>query len=97
MRKRKRVVEPPLPLPGDRASKRQSTNTSINPEFEAGSPSALDQVELDLIEYPNGVRSANTANFTMNVVLQAAFTNPEVLINAVKLLSKISTGNQHNY
>ena len=92
MRKRKRVVEPPQPLPGDRASKRQSTNTPINPEFEAGSPSVLDQVELDLIEYPEGVRSANTANFTMNVVLQAAFTNAEVLINAVKLLSRISQG-----
>ena len=52
----------------------------------------LDQVELDLIENLEGVRSANTANFTLNVVLQAAFTNAEVLINALKLLSRISQG-----
>ena len=85
-------MEPPPPLPGDRVSKRQSTNTPINPEFEAGSPCVLDQVQRDLIEYPKGVRSTNTANFTMNVVLQAVFTNAEVLINAVKLLSRISQG-----
>lgn len=103
-RKRRRVQEPPTDpssTSGIPVAKRQNTahtNASTNSEtVTAGPPpSALDQLELDLIEYPAGVRTwqnLSSGNLTMNVTLCEAFTDPDNIIKAISLLSQISSGN----
>lgn len=98
----RQVQEPPTGGPdfhGRSAAKRQNVGrygtsgsnlTSSNP----ASQSALDQIELELIKYPDGVRGvAEMDNFTMNITLYDQFNNPKQMLRAVELLSRISSGN----
>ena len=85
------------PLTGRlRLWKRHRTNpgpsTTGNASDETPGPSALDQVELDLIQYPEGVQTSSTVNLSLNTFLLQDFTKPGILIRALKLLSGVSSG-----
>ena len=54
--------------------------------------SLLDQIELELIRFLDGVCGTEMDNFTLNITLYEEFNNPKNMLDAVKLLSKISSG-----
>jgi hypothetical protein len=104
IRKRRRVQEPPTGDSKFPAAKRPNlayTNPLANsPDSPPGSPqpaapSALDHIDLELIEYPGGVHTwdhLKKGNFTLNVVVCKEFTKPDNIVKAVTLLSQISSG-----
>jgi len=102
IRKRRRVQEPPTDVsPTVKRPNLAYENPLANsPDSPPGSPqpaapSALDQIDLELIEYPGGVRSwdhLKAGNFTINVVVCSEFTKPDNIVKAVTLLSQISSG-----
>lgn len=49
-------------------------------------------MELDLIQYPEGVQTASTTNLTLNTFLLDDFAKPDLLIKAIKLLANVSSG-----
>ena len=104
--KRKRVEEPPPSLTNWHArahnspqvlqdppglSKRHRTNPGPSYISEE-TLSALDEVDLELIQYPEGVQTVtpHTVNLSLNMFLLQDFTKPEILIRAMKLLSNVS-------
>lgn len=80
----------------DRRFKRKRTQATGNVEPATSSldetSSSLDQVELDIIQYPEGVQTASTVNSTLNKFLMDDFANADLLIKAIKLLSNVSSG-----
>jgi hypothetical protein len=54
--------------------------------------SALDGLELDLIQYPEGVQIPSTINLSLNTFLLDDYSKHAILIKAMKLLSNVSSG-----
>src|SRR5437588_1399823 len=71
-------------------SESPSTTSICSPITAAQSP--LDQIELELIRFPDRVCGTEMDNFTLNITLYEEFNNPKNMLDAVKLLSKISSG-----
>src|SRR5437588_11070432 len=97
------VQEPPTgvsDLYGNSVTKRQkiadsnhsesASTTSIHSQITAAQ-SPLDQIELELIRFPDGVCRTEMDNFTLNITLYEEFNNPKNMLDTVKLLSKISS------
>lgn len=102
IRKRRRVEEPPADVsPAAKRPNKTHTNPLIlSADSPPGSqqpatPSALDRIDLELIQYPGSIRnweSLKAGNFTLNVLISGEFTKPENIVKAVTLLSQISSG-----
>jgi len=102
-RKRRRVQEPPHDPAAKAPGQAFSSITPVSSHTpHAGpttppSPSTLDQIDLELVRYPPSVpsRASGTnpqgVNVVFNILLRNIFNNPDILIKAVELLSKISS------
>jgi hypothetical protein len=89
------VVSDPAAKRRQLADRNPLANSPDSPRSPVPStPSTLDQIDLEIIQYPAGVRTwgnLKEGNLTMNVTLCTEFTKPENIIKAVTLLAQISS------